>query len=291
MSNNIIKNKYGFYEIKNKPNEKELQAYYADKYYQNAQGSYELSYQDEEVQCFLNKIKQKHQIVKSIIDIDVGSFLDVGAGEGFSLKYFDELGWKCTGLDFSNAGIKKHNPTQEKLLIQGDIFQNLSTIIVSGEQFNLVLLDNVVEHVINPFELLQNIHEIITNNGILVVEVPNDFSMLQQYLLDKNYIDNEFWVSPPDHLSYFNKDGLTNLANATGWQISKFISDYPIDLDLLNSNSNYIRNKNVGKASHKKRIEFENFIHSISIEKTNKFYEALIDLGLGRNITAFLTKQ
>ena len=123
-----------------------------------------------------------------------------------------------------------------------------------------------------------------------IESVVKGLSLFQQYLLDSNHIDKEFWVSPPDHLSYFNKNGLIKLANAVGWRVNKVISDFPIDLDLLNPNSNYIKNSLVGKASHRKRVEFENFIHSMSIEKTNQFYESLLNLGLGRNITGFFSK-
>ena len=289
----IVRNGYGFFEIKNKPGKKELQEYYENKYYQEGQGSYtyELSYDKVEIEYLLNKIEQKHVVAKTISNIETGSLLDVGSGEGFTLKYFDDLGWECMGLDFSHAGIKQNNPEQEGLLIQGDIFDNLEKIIENGEKFDLIFLDNVLEHVIDPFELLNSLNKIISSDGILVVDVPNDFSLLQKYLMGNNHIDREFWVSPPDHLSYFNKDGLINLAKDTGWKINKVISDYPIELDLLNPNSNYVNNPSVGKASHRKRIEFENFIHSVSVEKTNQFYESLIDLGLGRNIIGFFSKS
>ena len=286
----IVKNEYGFFEIKNKPSKKELQEYYANKYYQEAQGSYELSYDKAEIKYLLNKIEQKHVVAKTISNIETGSLLDVGSGEGFTLSHFDNLGWDCLGLDFSSEGIKSQNPEQARLLIQGDIFENLNDIIKDDKKFDLIVLDNVLEHVLKPFELLANLNKIISDDGVLVVEVPNDFSLLQKYLMENNYIDREFWVSPLEHLSYFNKNGIINLANDTGWKTHKIISDYPIELDLLSLNSNYVNNPSVGKASHRKRVKFENFIHSVSVEKTNQFYESLIDLGLGRNIIGFFSK-
>ena len=44
MYKDIIKNKYGFFEIKNKPSKKELQEYYAQKYFQEDKGCYESNY-------------------------------------------------------------------------------------------------------------------------------------------------------------------------------------------------------------------------------------------------------
>jgi len=92
MHEDIVENEYGFFEIKNKPSKKELQEYYAQKYFQEEKGCYESSYDKREVQYFLNKIKQRHQIFKTISNIEIGNLLDVGSGEGFSLKYFDNIG-------------------------------------------------------------------------------------------------------------------------------------------------------------------------------------------------------
>lgn len=291
MKSNLIKNKYSYYEIENKPSAEELQEYYAKKYYQEGAGSYEINYSNEEKQYFLNKIAQKHQIIKTMLNKEVGKLLDIGSGEGFSLKYFDELGWDCTGLDFSDYGVSQQNPKQQKLLTAGDIFNNIKIIINQNKKFDLIWLDNVLEHVIDPFQLLLDIHKILDTNGVLVIDVPNDFSIIQEYLLENKYIDREFWVLPPDHLSYFNKEGLTNLANDTGWQVRKTISDYPIDMDLLSPSSNYIKNPEVGKQAHNKRIKFENLLHSVSVEKTNIFYESMADMGIGRNIINFLVKK
>jgi 2-polyprenyl-3-methyl-5-hydroxy-6-metoxy-1,4-benzoquinol methylase len=254
-------------------------------------GSYESSYDISEIRYFNNKLEQKYDCFQRIFNKKIGSFLDIGSGEGFALKYFDSLGWEVTGLDFSNSGVKRHNPKQEIFLIDGDIFENLNKIISSNKKFDLILLDNVLEHVTDPFELLKNISQIISNTGCLIIEVPNDFSLFQQYLLDNGHIDREFWVAPPDHLSYFNKNGLISIADDSGWKIEKAMSDFPIDLDLLNKHTNYVNNPAVGKASHGRRIEFENFIHSISVNKANKFYESLMDLGLGREIIGFFSKK
>jgi len=292
MPEDVIKNKYGFYELLNKPSPQELDIYYSEKYYQDSKSStYEHKYSSQEIQYKFNKILQKNLLIKEIIGAESGLFLDVGSGEGFALKYFGDLGWSCTGLDYSLFGIKTHNPDQKNFVIAGDIFKNLSKIIKNKKKFNLIWLDNVLEHVIDPFQLMTDLRKILDERGVLVVEVPNDFSIVQKHLLSKNYIDNKFWVCAPDHISYFNKDGLANLAKSSGWCVNNFISDYPIDWDLFNQKTNYIKDYSLGKNSHLRRVEIENLIHSVSPKKANLFYEALSGLGLGRNITGFFTKR
>jgi hypothetical protein len=50
MSEDIIKNKYGFFELLNKPTRRELDVYYSEKYYQDsASSTYNLDYSDQEI--------------------------------------------------------------------------------------------------------------------------------------------------------------------------------------------------------------------------------------------------
>ena len=292
MTKKVIKNAYGFYEVAEKPSQEELQAYYADKYYQTAKGSYEKTYTTAEKQYFDAKIEQKHIAAKPHYAFPTARaprFLDVGCGEGWALAYFAKAGWECVGLDYSDFGCNGQNPSVVQNLRVGDIYANLPALAGEGERFDLILLDNVLEHVIDPGALLNSLRDLLSPQGALIIEVPNDFSQLQQHLLDRGHIESPFWVVVPDHLSYFSPEGLTALADATGWKAQCLMTDYPIDFDLVNPNTNYVRDRKVGKASHFARVEIENLIHSISPEKAVTLYSAFAALGLGRALTAILT--
>lgn len=285
-------NKYGFFTIKKKPTRKALNIYYSKKYYQGSEGTYSKSYSESECRYFNNKIKQKHSIILNANILSTNkklSLLDIGCGEGFTLKHFKKLGWQVLGLDYSDYGCKTINPDCRKDLIVGDIFENIASLRERNKKFDVIWLDNVLEHVLSPFELLKECNFLTKKNGMLIVEVPNDFSTVQKYLLDKKYIDKEFWVVIPDHISYFNKEGLTNICKEAGWDKYKIISDYPVDLNLFNDNTNYVKDKSKGKSVHMERIEIENLLHSISIDKTNRLYEIMADIGIGRQIIGFFT--
>ena len=66
------------------------------------------------------------------------------------------------------------------------------------------------------------------------------------------------------------------------------MSDFPIDFNLVNPDTNYNKDKTKGKNTHRSRVELDNLMHSISIEKTIQYFKALADLGLGRQIISFL---
>ena len=110
------------------------------------------------------------------------------------------------------------------------------------------------------------------------------------YLLKNKHIKNQYWIAPPDHLSYFNDEGLNNLCQKFKWKKFDNLADFPIELYLLNQSSNYNKNKNLGKSAHNARIEFDNFLSNISIEKTNNLFRSMANIGLGRNIINFYEK-
>ena len=56
----IKKTNIGYYEVVDKPSQEELNAYYAEKYYQQGIGSYEISYDDKELKFIKQKITYVH---------------------------------------------------------------------------------------------------------------------------------------------------------------------------------------------------------------------------------------
>ena len=289
----LKKHELGYFEIVNKPTNEELAKHYGNKYYQNVSSdnslNFKLQYCEEEINYFNNFYKRMYDIVKN--KITDKRFLDVGCGEGFGLKNFKDFGFNVTGIDFSSFGITTQNNSLLDNFINGDIYKTMDNLILNKKQYDVINLSNVLEHVIDPISILNNLKNLLTKNGILVITVPNDFSKLQNYLKTNNYIDNDFWVAPPEHLTYFTLDSLKNLIHFCKYDVIFYMASYPIDFDLMEDHTNYIKNKNIGKKSHMRRIRVENLLCDSSIKTTNKYYKELCELGFGRDITIFLSKQ
>ena len=113
---------------------------------------------------------------------------------------------------------------------------------------------NVLEHLLSPSKFIQQCAMLLKQQGILIVNVPNDFSKIQAYLMESNKISKNFWVNIKEHISYFNREGLTSLMSNHGFEERCVTSNYPIDFELLTDNSNYIQNPRKGKLAHKKRM-------------------------------------
>lgn len=290
MDPRLKKHPLGYWEIENKPTTDELQKYYAEKYYQEGMGSYELAYSQEELSYFNAKLEQRFAVLqRHLLPIEGKSrLLDVGCGEGYALAFFRKQGWSVRGIDFSSAGVASKNPHCLDALATGDIFALLNAEIAAGKSYDVVWLQNVLEHVLDPLGLLNSLRPLVAPGGVAVVTVPNDCSITQRAALVAEHIDGAFWVAPPDHLTYFDSQSLANTASQTGWQCVEMLGDFPVDWFLFHPGSNYVRDRSAGKAAHKARVQIENLINEQPIDDVIQFWSSAAKIGLGRDITAFL---
>lgn len=288
----LQRHELGFLEVVNKPSPDELKAYYHERYYQTEQSNYRKQYSEDELRFLDLKVAQKAAIVADIRGTNApGSVLDVGCGEGFALAWFKKRGWQVEGIDYSRAGLETFHPDLLPQLEVGDMLSLLDQRIEQQKRYDLVWLNNVLEHSLEPIALLTALGKLVADNGVLVVTVPNDGSAYQEMLLSEHHINDRFWIAIPDHISYFTHETLQNIASATGWSCNEVIGDFPIDFFLLHEGSNYVRNPANGSGAHKARIRAELLIGEQDVNDVRNFYAALARIGLGRNLTAFLTQK
>jgi hypothetical protein len=111
---------------------------------------------------------------------------------------------------------------------------------------------------------------------------------VQREAVSRGHIDREFWVVLPDHLSYFDHVSLPAVAKGTGWHCEELLGDFPIDWFLFHEGSNYFRDRTLGKAAHRARVQLENLIHRQPMDLALEFWSAAGRLGVGRDMTCFL---
>lgn len=282
----------GFLQVTEPPTNEELKDYYERTYYQTEQASYRKQYSDEEIKYRRLKIAQKAAIVNRLrLSRPPGTMLDVGCGEGFAMAWFREQGWTVQGIDYSSAGLKTFHPDLLPNTQIGDIFALLDEQSALETRYDLIWLSNVLEHVIDPVGLLTSLRRLLASGGVAVVTVPNDGNHYQEDLLKNGDIPHRFWIALPDHLAYFTYESLKRVAQATGYSCEEIIGDFPIDFLLLHEGSNYVRDRTKGPAAHQARLRMELLLGRRDHEQVNRYYAAMAEVGLGRDLTAFMVPK
>lgn len=286
----VLDGQYGYYRLDPIPEEEELNKFYEEIYYKE-RGTTENYFKRmlgkniekaNEIEWLSNSyFLDSLEIFKKYLNIEKPYLLDVGCGMGDMLEFFKEKGFDVFGVEPSKDAIKL---CEEKgiNIFNGDIN---SFVDNCENKFDIINLTNVLEHVPYPNDILLKCKDLLNNNGIIRIQVPNDFNEFQNAAKESYSLDS-WWVSVPDHINYFNINSLSNLLEKIGFDIIYKTVDFPMELFLLMGDL-YINDSNMGKICHEKRINFE---RNIPNDLRKKLYSALCELGLGRQIIIYAVK-
>jgi hypothetical protein len=121
----------------------------------------------------------------------------------------------------------------------------------------------------------------------LLIQVPNDFNLVQLAVVDQLHID-EWWFCPPKHISYFSPNGLKNFAEEIGFKFRDILTTFPVDMFLL-CGLNYRDDPALGRIAHQMRLLFEqNFVATHGIGRLIDVYKNFCRAGIGREVIILL---
>ncbi len=153
---------------------------------------------------------RQQDILKTLAQIcgNTGYLLDVGCFEGQFLWAARELGWQVTGTEISETVVAFARDTWQLDVRWGA----LEEVQFADNQFDAVVLRDVIEHLPNPKCTLQEINRILRPGGALYVWTPN-FDSLTRYLAGPRWGAVIF----PWHLYYFTPKTLSQMSRAAGF--------------------------------------------------------------------------
>lgn len=139
-----------------------------------------------------------------------GKILDIGCGRGLFLDIMRTHGWTVMGVEFGQAAVEKASSAYGIDVISETRMQNE----LPDEEFDVITMNHVLEHVFNPVKTIQECARTLKNGGLLVISVPNILS-LQASFGNRDW----FHLDPPYHLHHFSEQGLTNLLERHSFSI------------------------------------------------------------------------
>jgi 2-polyprenyl-3-methyl-5-hydroxy-6-metoxy-1,4-benzoquinol methylase len=157
---------------------------------------------------------------KKYIQKEKLNILEIGSGYGYFIHYATKHGHKAIGTEVTADYTEIGNAA-----IEGDIFyipDGNYDKVVENNWADLVYLEHVLEHVLEPDQIIAQIKNKISSNGILYISVPNSKSFLANIMGSKWP-----WACPPDHLYYYNKKALIAFLERNGFDVLEcFSGDY-----------------------------------------------------------------
>jgi len=150
---------------------------------------------------------------------DAKKILDCGCGEGhFGNEAKNRLNAEVWGLemDVTSANTAKgHLHT----VIQGDLATTISE--VPAAYFDCITFNDVLEHLVNPYEILTTIRGNLSPHGVVVCSIPNAryWRVFKKYVFGKDWKYEDNGVMDRTHLRFFTKKSMINMFEDLNYEV------------------------------------------------------------------------
>lgn len=169
------------------PSLKALEKFYRDSYLE---------------ENFLRKIESERnrKVFRSFLKV-IRSFtkgnklLEIGCAYGYFLKEAKKEGWDVSGIDISAEAVSFARNTYGLNIICSSIEE----LHPGNEKSDVIVIWHVLEHLLDPKEVVCKTKDFLDTNGLLCIRVPNIKSLTAR-LNGKDWP----WLIPPVHLYHFN---------------------------------------------------------------------------------------
>jgi len=145
-----------------------------------------------------------------------GRLLDVGCNEGRGLRFYTRNGYIAEGLELNATAAAVARA-------QGFV---VHTVLLEEyrptEKYVVAVLSNVLEHSLDPKQMLRNIRKILTPAGQVWISCPNYRSWLRS-------IFGKYWINwhIPFHITHFSETSLRKMLQDSGFSGIKIKHETP----------------------------------------------------------------
>lgn len=149
----------------------------------------------------------------------VKRILEVGCGKGnFSKLIHEKYDIECWGIELEQNAAEQAAKVMHKV-INADITNSLNEI--PDSHFDCIILNDIIEHLVDPYSLLKNLKSKLTLEGVLVLSIPNVRywrNVMRLSLFGEwNYTD--YGILDSTHLRFFTYKSLKTMFPELGFEI------------------------------------------------------------------------
>jgi ubiquinone/menaquinone biosynthesis C-methylase UbiE len=138
-----------------------------------------------------------------------GSLLEIGCATGEFLEQSKDGGFDVLGIDTSE---RYSEYAKEKGLNIRTC--KVESLVSEAQTFEIATMFHLFEHIENPDVFLRNVSNVLTENGLLMIVLPNLASRTDRFF---RYLSHTFHQA--DHLYFYDKNTLSRLLESNGFDV------------------------------------------------------------------------
>jgi 2-polyprenyl-3-methyl-5-hydroxy-6-metoxy-1,4-benzoquinol methylase len=154
-----------------------------------------------------------------------GKICELGCGSGWLSHRLAERGYETLGVDLSESGIRvaQSAAIEGARFLHESIDAQLPKRIGLTAPFDLVLSNDVIEHLYRPLDLLEAAKGMLAPGGVLLIATPYHGYLKNLAIVALGKADQHFnplWDG--GHIKFFSPTTLTQLLQKNGFKVEGF---------------------------------------------------------------------
>lgn len=147
--------------------------------------------------------------------------LDVGCASGYQAHLLAENGCITTGIEVNENAAQIAREVCDRVHV-ADIERFKVSEIVAGESYDVVVFGDVLEHLINPLAVLEDVRNVLRPNGVVVASIPNiAHGAIRLALLRGDFDYQPLGILDDTHIRFFTFKTLNELFTKAGFEIEE----------------------------------------------------------------------
>jgi 2-polyprenyl-3-methyl-5-hydroxy-6-metoxy-1,4-benzoquinol methylase len=166
-----------------------------------------------------------------------GRLLEIGSGYGYFLEMASQSGWKAEGVEISKyaSAIARSRGCQVHQ-------EDLLTLSLPTESYDVVAMWDVIEHFPRPGEILRRCAELLRPGGVLILRTPNARALCPGGgLIRAAYRHLAYPANTPEHVFHFTPEDLTALVAKLGLEGIEVDSAWVWEECVITGNYAFVR--------------------------------------------------
>lgn len=176
----------------------------------------ENKYYDENIVIDINDTNNTHSIIASKIK-EGSTVLDIGCGAGYIGVLLKDKKCKVYGIDVDSKALEtaKSKECYKKVFnfsITEKENENYKKFFKEKIEFDYIIFADVLEHVVNPGEIIFELSKKLKKDGEILISLPNVAHMdITRGLINRTFNYNKIGLLDNTHLRFFTKSSFYDM--------------------------------------------------------------------------------
>ncbi len=209
----------GLVSIWPRPTDAEITEMYASDYFTGADKA--THHMDVDYLQILNAGDYKEGVEQMKARCAPGSHvLEIGCATGNYLHALRNAGYHVKGIELSSFAVDYAAKQFNLPLINKPFDDSLLFHEIAENEFEVILMGDVLEHFTNPTAAMRLVHRILKPGGVVLIQVPGTLNLLSSklgFILYRLLGKQKTMTIPPYHLTEFSGSSILEMCKVAGF--------------------------------------------------------------------------